>query len=222
MDPDTQNHHDIIFLNCLVIHFFLILWLQCLTYYIWKCAQTMQTPLHHCQQQSLSCLSFFPHFLAIFTSVTILGNVHRLCKRCINIITKSLHHVYLFLLIFLDFLAIFTSITILGNAHRPCKQYINIVDSSLCHATRFFSDLFLVFWAYLHQLPYQEMHIDHVNNSPTLSTPVYIIPVLFLLILPDFLIIFVLITIFGNVHRPCKQYSNIGLHHVYSFSPEFS
>ena len=97
---------------------------------------------------------FFPHFLAIFTSVTILGNVHRLCKQCINIITKSLHHVYLFLLIFPDFLAIFASITILGNAHRPCKQYINIVDSSLCHATRFFSDLFLVFWAYLHQLPY--------------------------------------------------------------------
>ena len=84
------------------------------------------------------------------TNNPILGNVHRLCKRCINIITKSLHHVYLFLLIFSDFLAIFASITILGNAHRPCKQYINIVDSSLCHATSFFSDLFLVFWAYLH------------------------------------------------------------------------
>ena len=69
------------------------------------------------------------------------------------------------------------------------------------------------------------MRTDHVNNSPTLSTCVYIMPLLFLLILPDFLIIFVLITIFGNVHRPCKQYSNIvdnSLHHVYSFSPEFS
>ena len=98
--------------------------------------------------------SFFPHFLAIFTSVTILGNVHRPCKQCISIFTKSLHHVYLFLLIFLDFLAIFAWITILGNAHRPCKQYTNLVDSSLCHATPFFPDLFLVFWAYLHQLPY--------------------------------------------------------------------
>ena len=48
--------------------------------------------------------SFFPHFLAIFTSVTILGNAHRPCKQCINIITKSLHHVYLFLLIFLLYL----------------------------------------------------------------------------------------------------------------------
>ena len=78
----------------------------------------------------------------------------RPCKQCINIDTKSLHHVYLFLLIFLDFLAIFAWITILGNAHWPCKQYINIVDSSLCHATPFFPDVFLEFWAYLHQLPY--------------------------------------------------------------------
>ena len=98
--------------------------------------------------------SVFPYFLAIFTSVTILGNVHRLCKQYINNITKSLHHVYLFLLIFPDFLTIFAWITKLGNAHRPCKQYINIVDSSLCHATPFFPDCFLVFWAYLHQLPY--------------------------------------------------------------------
>ena len=33
--------------------------------------------------------------------------------------------------------------------------------------------------------------------------------------------IFVLITIFGNAHRPCKDYSNIVnncLHHVFSFS----
>ena len=40
--------------------------------------------------------SFFPHFLALFTSVNILGNAHRLCKQCINIIKKSLNHVYSF------------------------------------------------------------------------------------------------------------------------------
>ena len=28
-DPDTQNHHDIVFLNFFVIHFFLNFWLQC-------------------------------------------------------------------------------------------------------------------------------------------------------------------------------------------------
>ena len=59
-----------------------------------------------------------------------------------------------FLLIFPDFLAIFAWITILGNVRRPCRQCINIVESSLCHATPFLPDLFLVFWAYLHQLPY--------------------------------------------------------------------
>ena len=41
MDPDTQNHHDIVFLNFLVIHFFQIFWLQCLSYCIWKYVQTM-------------------------------------------------------------------------------------------------------------------------------------------------------------------------------------
>ena len=94
MDPDTQKHHDIVSLDFLVIHFFLFL--QCLSYHISKCAQIMLTLLHHCQQLSLSCLSFFLHFLAIFTSVTILGNAHRLCKQCINIIKKTLNHVYSF------------------------------------------------------------------------------------------------------------------------------
>ena len=44
--------------------------------------------------------------------------------------------------------------------------------------------------------------------------------ILFLFFFPDFVTIFVLITIFGNGHRPCKHYSNIvhnNLHHVYSF-----
>ena len=42
----------------------------------------------------------------------------------------------------------------------------------------------------------------------------------FYLFSPDFVTIFVLITIFGNAHRPCKHYSSIvhnSLHHVYSF-----
>ena len=41
MDPGIKNHHDIVFLNFLVIDFFLIFWLQCHSYHIWKCAQTM-------------------------------------------------------------------------------------------------------------------------------------------------------------------------------------
>ena len=39
-DLDT-NHHDFAFLNFLAIHFFLIFWLHCVSYLIWKCAQTM-------------------------------------------------------------------------------------------------------------------------------------------------------------------------------------
>ena len=48
----------------------------------------------------------------------------------------------------------------------------------------------------------------------------YIMSILFLLIFPDFLIIFTLLTILKNAHRPCKQYTNIvdnGLHHVSLF-----
>ena len=41
MDPDKPNHHDLVFLNFLVIHFFLIFWLQSVSYHIWNCAQTM-------------------------------------------------------------------------------------------------------------------------------------------------------------------------------------
>ena len=109
------------------------------------------------------------------------------------------------------------------------------------------------------------MRTDHVNTTPTLSTTVYIMSILFLpfspwvssyvcinchirkcaqttspvhqhcqqqylrvyssLFFPDFVTIFVVITIFGNAHRPCEHYSNIvhnSLHHVYSFFLFFS
>ena len=48
------------------------------------------------------------------------------------------------------------------------------------------------------------MGTDHVSY-----TNKYTSCLLFFLIFPDFLIIFALITILGNVHRPCKQYPNI-------------
>ena len=69
-----------------------------------------------------------------------------------------------------------------------------------------FFSVFSDFLANLHYLPYLEMCTDHVNSTPILSTTVYIISVLFF---PDFLAIFILITILGNMHRPCKQLSNI-------------
>ncbi|KIJ92933.1 hypothetical protein K443DRAFT_112834 [Laccaria amethystina LaAM-08-1] len=65
-----------------------------------------------------------------------------------------------------------------GNAHRPCKHYPNIVNN------------------------------NHVNSTPTLSITVYIMSILFVSIFSDFLAIFALFTIFGNMHRPYKQYPN--------------
>ncbi|KIK05168.1 hypothetical protein K443DRAFT_91769, partial [Laccaria amethystina LaAM-08-1] len=51
---------------------------------------------------------------------------------------------------------------------------------------------FQFFWLYLHYLPYLEICTDHVNTTPNMST----------------ITIFALLTIFGNVHRPCKHYPN--------------
>ena len=53
------------------------------------------------------------------------------------------------------------------------------------------------------------MCTDHVNSTPTLLTTAYIMSILFLLIFPDFLVIFLLIAMLGNVHTACKQCTNI-------------
>ena len=92
--------------------------------------------------------SFFPHFMAIFKSVVILGNAHRPYKQWINIIKGVYIMSILFLLSFPDFLVIFAWITTLGNAHRPCKQYPNIVDNSL-HYVYSFSPEFSWFSCYI-------------------------------------------------------------------------
>ena len=106
-------------------------------------------------------------------------------------------------------LGIFTSIIILGNVHRPCKQFPNLVNTCLHHASSFsphlawFSDYICVdyhIW---------KMCTDHVNTTPTLLTTVYIMSILFLLSFSDFLVIFLLITMLGTAHRPCKQYTSI-------------
>ena len=39
----------------------------------------------------------FPYFIAIFTSITIFGIVHRPSQQYLNIVNNSLHHVYFFL-----------------------------------------------------------------------------------------------------------------------------
>ena len=59
------------------------------------------------------------------------------------------------------------------------------------------------------QLPYLEMRTDHVDSTLTLSTTVYTMSIVFFLICPDFLTIFTLITIFGNVHKTMSTVSHI-------------
>ncbi|KIJ90974.1 hypothetical protein K443DRAFT_115791, partial [Laccaria amethystina LaAM-08-1] len=74
------------------------------------------------------------------------------------------------------------------NVHRPCTPYPNIVNN------------------------------NHVNSTPTLSTTVYIMSIIFLPFFPDFVAIFALLSIFGNPHRPCKQYpNNITIPSLFSF-----
>ena len=130
----------------------------------------------------------------------------------------------LFLFFSPDFVTIFVLITIFGNMHRQCKHYSNIVHNSLHHVYSFFLFFFLIFWLYLHFLPYLEMCTDHVNSTPILSTTVYIMSVLFFSFFPDFMAIFTSITILGNAHRPCKQLSNItpSLYFSWFFSYCFS
>ena len=53
------------------------------------------------------------------------------------------------------------------------------------------------------------MCTDHVKTTPTLSTTIYIMSILFPCFVSDFVAIFTWITIFGKVHRPHKHYSNI-------------
>ena len=101
--------------------------------------------------------SFFPHFLAIFTSVTILGNVHRPCNQCIKIIKRVYIMSILFFLIFPDLFIIFAWITIFSylsiNYHiRKCVHHVNNAPTSLTKiyiCLFIFSWFFLIFWVYL-------------------------------------------------------------------------
>ena len=104
----------------------------------------------------------------------------------------------------LHFLAIFPWVTIFGNVHRPCQWHPNIVKN-------FHIIFILILWLYSSWLPYLEMRTDHVDSTLTLSTTVYTMSILFLLIFPDFLTIFISVTIFGNVHRPCQEYPALSI-----------
>ena len=129
-----------------------------------------------------------------------------------NIVSNCLQHAYSFFLIIPDFLIRFTLLTILGNAHRPCKQYTNIVDNGLHRISLFFSDFFW-FSGYIY-LNYHirkcaqtiKLYLNIINNFRSCLS---FFSSFFFLIFSLYLAIFTLITISGNLHRPCKLYLNI-------------
>ena len=100
--------------------------------------------------------------------------------------------------------------------HRQCKHYFIIVNKRLHCQQKTPSCPF--FFLLLHGYIYISCHIG--KSRQTSKQCLNIIKKSYISSFPDVLVIFALITILGNVHRPWKQYSNIVsncLHHPYSF-----
>ena len=103
-------------------------------------------------------------------------------------------------------------VTIFGNVHRQCKHYFIIVNKRL--------HLVYSFFCLLHGYIYISCHIGKCRQ--TSKQCLNIIKKSYIGSFPDVLVIFALITILGNAHRPCEQYPNIVsncLQHPYSFLP---
>ena len=111
----------------------------------------------YCQQLCLFFFSlFFPHFLAIFTLLTIFD----MCTDHVNSTPTLSTTVYIMsilcFLFFPHFLAIFTLIITFRNACRPCKQLSNITMPFLF----FFLISFLFFQLKMQKFPYLEFFIS--------------------------------------------------------------
>ena len=100
-----------------------------------------------------------------------------------------------------------------------CTDHVDTTSSLSTIASILF---FLIFWQYLHQLPYWEMCTDHVINPSRLSKKSTSCLVFFFVIFHDLFIIFAWITILGNAHRWCKQYTNIVEDGLCNATPFFS
>ena len=151
--------------------FFLIFSYICINYYIWKCAQTVNTT-HNIVKNSLnhdhSLFLFFSDFLAISTLLTIFGNVHRPCKQYPSTVNSSLHCVF-----FLKNSPWFSGYVCITYHIWKCAKTMwtvpQHVNNSPHQVYSFFLFFFfsLIFWLYLHWLPYLEMCTDHINSSAT-------------------------------------------------------
>ena len=78
---------------------------------------------------------------------------------------------------------------------------------------------FLIFSLYLCYLPFRKC----TQTIPQHYQQLYMMSLLFFQIFPDYLTRFTLLTILGNVHRPCKLYLSIlnNSTSCLSFFPEF-
>ena len=134
LDLDTPNYHDFIFLNFLVIHFFLYNVLVAIF-------GNVHRPCRHhfiiINRVSILSILFFSCCMA---SVAILGNADKPVNNVSTLSKLSYIMSILFLLSFPNFPVSFQIITILGNAHTSCKQCTNIVDNDVHLSLHFFSD----------------------------------------------------------------------------------
>ncbi|KIJ94778.1 hypothetical protein K443DRAFT_72344, partial [Laccaria amethystina LaAM-08-1] len=83
-----------------------------------------------------------------------------------------------------------------------CTDHVNTTPT-------FSTSVYIMFLLFFSFLPCK--HYSNIFNIsyPNIINTFCIMSILFVSIFPDFPALFVLITIFGNVHRPCKYHSNI-------------
>ena len=115
------------------------------------------------------------------------------------------------ILFFACYMAIFTSVARLGNADKP----VNNASTSSKRATSvlFRCSGYICINYHIRKCAYPNIVSNCLQHAYS-----------FLLIVPEFLIQFTLLTILGNAHRPCKQYTNLvdnGLHHISLFFSDF-
>ena len=174
-----------------------------------QCTNIVNNDLH----LSLYLFLIFPEFLSIFTLVTILGNAHRPCKLYLNTINKYTSCLSFFRNLYFIFLLSLHELPYL----EVCTDHVKSTPTSSAQSL-FFSNFITIFHVKIQNFPCLAFLAPFWTLASTVS-PVpelwgpfsgrsYIMSILFLLIFLHFLIIFASITILGNVHRPCKSYSN--------------
>ena len=191
-----------------------------------KLLQLLVGQLTH--EKILICL-IFPHFSAIFVAqITIFWNAHRPCQQYPNTVNKSLYHVYSFVPLFSSFLQYFT----VPPLFLSDTGYSSRIQCSPVESSRIWSITQTDLGKYsegLQLLFCRNWSCDKHPNNHAWTLTYRIIMILYFLTSWSYISFRfsgynVLVTIFGNVHRPCRHYFiivNNSLYHASSFSPHF-